>query len=314
MVRGAYILEHLMGTPPTAPPPGVEAFPESQEGGEQHDRARTPRAAPHQSRAATACHGVIDPVGLALENYNAVGQWRVKDIDAGAVIDASGKLADGTPVNGVNALRDYLVGRPDLFVQTLTENLHDLCARASGAVLRHAAGAQAGARRGGSRITASRRWCWESSTSPAFQTDRAPAGEARRCMTASVQERGPVTDCHHPQASSPGAPCCAAQERAVALPLLDAMIPAATALAKTAAAPKPRMAFVYFPHGAVMDKWTPKNEGADFDLPPILAPLEPFQKQLTIDQRPGEQVGDRRAGARDHAGHLAVLRAAAHQP
>jgi len=69
---------------------------------------------------------------------------------------------------------------------------------------------------------------------------------------------------------------------AVALPLLDAMLPAATALAKTAAAPKPRMVFVYFPHGAVMDKWTPKKEGADFDLPQILAPLAPFQKQLTV--------------------------------
>lgn len=69
---------------------------------------------------------------------------------------------------------------------------------------------------------------------------------------------------------------------AVALPLLDAMIPAATALAATAAAPKPRMAFVYFPHGAVMDQWTPKKVGADFDLPQILAPLKPFQKQLTV--------------------------------
>ncbi len=68
----------------------------------------------------------------------------------------------------------------------------------------------------------------------------------------------------------------------VGLPLLDAMIPAGTALAHTAAAPKPRMTFVYFPHGAVMDQWTPLTEGADFELPPILAPLAPFQKQLTI--------------------------------
>ena len=68
----------------------------------------------------------------------------------------------------------------------------------------------------------------------------------------------------------------------VGLPLLDAMVPAATALAQTAAAAKPRMIFVYFPHGAVMDKWTPKKEGADFDLPYLIAPLQPFQKQLTI--------------------------------
>jgi hypothetical protein len=68
----------------------------------------------------------------------------------------------------------------------------------------------------------------------------------------------------------------------LALPLLDAMIPARTALAATAAAPKPRMAFVYFPHGAVMSKWTPAAEGKSFELAPILAPLEPFKKQLTI--------------------------------
>jgi hypothetical protein len=68
----------------------------------------------------------------------------------------------------------------------------------------------------------------------------------------------------------------------VSLPLLGAMIPAATALANTAAARKLKMAFVYFPHGAVMDQWTPKKEGADFDFPQILAPLKPFQKQLTV--------------------------------
>ena len=66
------------------------------------------------------------------------------------------------------------------------------------------------------------------------------------------------------------------------LPLLDAMIPAATALSATAAAPKLRMAFVYFPHGAVMNQWTPKAEGPDFDLPPIIAPLKPLQQHLTV--------------------------------
>ncbi|HTX24031.1 MAG TPA: DUF1552 domain-containing protein [Steroidobacteraceae bacterium] len=66
------------------------------------------------------------------------------------------------------------------------------------------------------------------------------------------------------------------------LPLLDAMVPAGTALAKTAAAPQPRLAFVYFPHGAVMDQWTPKATGAAFDVPPILAPLAPYRKYLTV--------------------------------
>jgi hypothetical protein len=69
---------------------------------------------------------------------------------------------------------------------------------------------------------------------------------------------------------------------AVALPLLDAMIPAQTALAKTVAAPSPRMAFIYFPHGAVMDRWTPKTTGVGYEMSEILKPLEPFRNQLTI--------------------------------
>jgi len=68
----------------------------------------------------------------------------------------------------------------------------------------------------------------------------------------------------------------------VGLPLLDAMIPAATALAQTAASPLPKLGFVYFPHGAIMSEWTPGQEGADFDLPPVLAPLAPFKDRLTV--------------------------------
>ena len=68
----------------------------------------------------------------------------------------------------------------------------------------------------------------------------------------------------------------------VALPLLDAMIPARTALAQTAAAAKPRLGFIYFPHGAIMSQWTPSTVGSGFEISPILKPLEPFKKQLTI--------------------------------
>src|SRR5262245_55250008 len=69
---------------------------------------------------------------------------------------------------------------------------------------------------------------------------------------------------------------------AVALPLLDSMIPASTVLAQTAAGPKLRMGFIYFPHGAIMDQWTPKSAGKDFEISPILQPLEPYRKQLTV--------------------------------
>ena len=69
---------------------------------------------------------------------------------------------------------------------------------------------------------------------------------------------------------------------AVGLPLLDAMVPSLTALAQTAAAPKPRLGFLYLPHGAIMEQWTPATEGTAFELPPILKPLAPFQNRLTI--------------------------------
>jgi Protein of unknown function (DUF1552) len=88
----------------------------------------------------------------------------------------------------------------------------------------------------------------------------------------------------------------------IALPLLDSMIPALTAATKTAANPKTRLGFVYVPHGAVMDKWTPATEGAGFEFTPILKPLEPFRDRLLIvtglANKAAESQGD---GGGDHA-------------
>jgi hypothetical protein len=82
---------------------------------------------------------------------------------------------------------------------------------------------------------------------------------------------------------------------AVALPFLDAMVPASTALANTAAAPKPRLGFFYFPHGAIMEKWKPEQEGAGFEVSPILQPLEPFRSHLTVVSNIGNKPGESRA-------------------
>jgi hypothetical protein len=82
---------------------------------------------------------------------------------------------------------------------------------------------------------------------------------------------------------------------AVALPFLDAMVPAATALANTAAASKPRLGFFYFPHGAIMEKWTPAKAGADFEVSPILEPLKPFRDHLTVVSNIGNKPGESRA-------------------
>jgi hypothetical protein len=81
----------------------------------------------------------------------------------------------------------------------------------------------------------------------------------------------------------------------LSLPFLDAMVPAATALAATAAAPRPRLGFFYFPHGAVMENWAPSTDGRDFDLKSIIEPLAPFRKQLTIFSNIGNKPGESRA-------------------
>jgi hypothetical protein len=122
VLRGAYILEKFLGTPPASPPPSVQAFVETQEGGVAltvRERLETHRSTP----SCKGCHGVIDPLGLALENFNAIGQWRDKDIDAGAAIDAAGSMPDGTRFKGPDDLRNALLARRDQFAQTFTENL-----------------------------------------------------------------------------------------------------------------------------------------------------------------------------------------------
>jgi hypothetical protein len=123
VLRGAWILDRLLGAPPPEPPLNVPTLPENKRG----QPARTLRARLEQHRAnptCAACHGAMDPLGLALENFSAVGQYRANDPDTLTPIDPTGQLPDGTTINGPDDLRRALVGRPDhQFAQTLTENL-----------------------------------------------------------------------------------------------------------------------------------------------------------------------------------------------
>jgi hypothetical protein len=123
VLRGAWILDKLLGAPPPEPPKDVPSLPENGRG----QPARTLRARLEQHRKSPtcfACHGVMDPLGLALENFNAVGQYRATDPDTREPIDATGQFPDGTTINGPDDLRRALADRPDhQFVQTLTENL-----------------------------------------------------------------------------------------------------------------------------------------------------------------------------------------------
>jgi hypothetical protein len=119
VLRGKWILENVLGTPPPPPLPNV---PPLQSGSQTAPRTLRERMEQHRASPTCAgCHKVMDPLGFALENFDAVGAWRSRE--AGLPIDASGLLADGTTVDGVVALRHALVARSDIFVQTLTEKL-----------------------------------------------------------------------------------------------------------------------------------------------------------------------------------------------
>lgn len=120
VVRGKWILENILGTPPPPPPPDVPLLKVEEEG--QKARTMREQMAEHRTNPVCAsCHKVMDPIGFALENFDAVGAWRTRE--AGGPIDASGELSDGTQVDGVVTLRHALLSRPRVFVGTMTEKM-----------------------------------------------------------------------------------------------------------------------------------------------------------------------------------------------
>jgi hypothetical protein len=120
VLRGKWILENVLGTPPPAPPPNVPALPDNEAG--QEAKSLRARLEYHRRTPTCAtCHRVMDPLGLALENFDGVGEWRVKE--PGGSIDPVGQLADGTKVDGPIALRKAVMRRPEMFARTITEKL-----------------------------------------------------------------------------------------------------------------------------------------------------------------------------------------------
>jgi hypothetical protein len=118
VLRGKWILDNLLGTPPPPPPAAVPPLEDSPE------MPRTMRQQMEQHRRnpeCANCHKIMDPLGFTLENFDAVGAWRSRE--PGGPVDATGMLTDGTTVDGVVALRQALLRKPDVIVGTFTEKL-----------------------------------------------------------------------------------------------------------------------------------------------------------------------------------------------
>jgi hypothetical protein len=121
VLRGKWILENIVGTPPPPPPPNVPPLKDTDVEGKvlsMRERMAQHRASP----ACAGCHQLMDPAGLSMENFDAIGRWRLRT-ESGSAVDASGGLPDGSTFNGMSGLRTALLRKPDMFVGTLTEKL-----------------------------------------------------------------------------------------------------------------------------------------------------------------------------------------------
>jgi len=123
VVRGKWVLENILGTPVPAPPPNIPPLPET--AGISATMTLRQRMEVHRANPTCAsCHNILDPIGYALENFNAVGAWRERENGLKSpLIDASGKLLGGVEVNGPIQLRNGLLKQPEIFVSTVTEKL-----------------------------------------------------------------------------------------------------------------------------------------------------------------------------------------------
>jgi Protein of unknown function (DUF1592)/Protein of unknown function (DUF1588)/Protein of unknown function (DUF1595)/Protein of unknown function (DUF1585)/Protein of unknown function (DUF1587) len=122
VLRGKWVMEVLLGTPPPPPPPNVPGLEATKPVKDGHVLTVRERMEAHRSNpACNSCHRMIDPIGLSLENFDPTGTWRIRD--SGVLIDPSTELFDGTPANGPSDLRKTILKYPEAFIGNFTENL-----------------------------------------------------------------------------------------------------------------------------------------------------------------------------------------------
>ncbi len=120
MLRGKWVLENVLGTPPPSPPANVPPFPENEAGKVQRS-VRERLEAHRKNPVCSTCHSIMDPIGLGLENFDAVGRWRTRE--PGGEVDASGRMANGKAIDGPVSLREAVTADPEQFVRVFTAKL-----------------------------------------------------------------------------------------------------------------------------------------------------------------------------------------------
>ncbi len=147
VLRGSFILEYITGAPPARPPLNVPAFPEAEIGTAKARTVRDIMAKHRENPVCFSCHGVMDPLGFALENFDAVGVWRDKDRYAGTLIDSQAELPDGTIGQRSRRAARGARARSRAVRPHVHGAVPDVCARPRGGLPRHAGRAQDRARR-----------------------------------------------------------------------------------------------------------------------------------------------------------------------
>ena len=208
--RGKWIMEVLFGSPPPPPPPNVPLLDDTKAVIGGKNLSTRERMEEHRKNpACTSCHKVIDPLGLALENFDATGAWRIKDNEV--PVDSVGDLYDGTKMDGPAGLREAMLKHSDMFLLSFTENLMTYALGPPRRVHRHAGDSRDHSRRGQEQqphvVVRPRR----------RQQRRVPDGEARQPSLDHGRQRGEAVDvrsatveeseCSSPTRTFPAAPC-----------------------------------------------------------------------------------------------------------
>ena len=269
-MRGRWLLANLLGAPPPPPPPDIPALKDA--GVEGQPRSLRERMEMHRKNPACAsCHQRMDPLGFALENFDALGKWRT--VSDGAPIDPSAAFPDGTRFEGVAGLRDAARQpqgrlRPD--AQRKAAGLRD---RPRPRLSRHARGPQQ------SRAMPRR----PTTPGPSIITGivkSPPFSMAVASGDAGSQRKGPRMIIS--KKAIPRRTMLRGMGSMLALPLLDSMVPALSALQKTAARPINRFGVMYVPNGMIMKNYLPLTEGAGYELTPTLSALAPFREHVLV--------------------------------